>query len=425
MRPFHYPLLFAVLVTIVISCTACTEFFKYLDEHSVEVASTEYVYNSGYQKGNKAAVSAPSGTAPARDVATTDSAAPSAKSTATQVVTATGYGMNVEEAKRAGVRAAVEAVVGTMVDAETLVENDELIRDKILSYSAGMVEDVKIIGEPQQTPEGLVTVRVQVKVRNKELAERVKTTINSSAKIDGEGLYQKVAFNQQNLNNAGEIIKNLFSPERMQGLIKFDPEGIDVDEATGEVTVSIKGGVNLEAYKQWTDEIIEKLTPMATEKKTGMKDPGWDGDSYYGGHSYYIDIVGEQGLSILRSFRSFEVIGLVFDKNKRALLQKQFEHYDDISVEYLWIIHVSLLDKKGNKIKAKKIILNWDGDDEHALIYASYRGVMVIVPAFTPPGGGSHMVSFSQANVSLGRLSLQDLRKIDSVSVECVLEKDH
>lgn len=46
-------------------------------------------------------------------------------------VVATGYGTTVREATKAALRSAVEQVVGTMVDATTLVENDKLIEDEI------------------------------------------------------------------------------------------------------------------------------------------------------------------------------------------------------------------------------------------------------------------------------------------------------
>ena len=60
-------------------------------------------------------------------------------------VVATGYGSTVREATKAAFRAAVEQVVGTMVDATTLVENDKLIEDEILSYSAGMIATAKTV----------------------------------------------------------------------------------------------------------------------------------------------------------------------------------------------------------------------------------------------------------------------------------------
>jgi len=53
-------------------------------------------------------------------------------------VVATGYGTTVREATSAALRSAVEQVVGTMIDATTIVENDKIIEDEILSHSAGM-----------------------------------------------------------------------------------------------------------------------------------------------------------------------------------------------------------------------------------------------------------------------------------------------
>lgn len=337
----------------------------------------------------------------------------------TQLVTATGYGMSVDEAKRAGVRAAVEAVVGTIVDAETLVENDELVDDKILSYSTGMVEDVKIVGVPKKNSAGLVKVRVQVKVRKTELVERVNNAIKTTAKIDGESLYQKVTFNQQNLNDAGSIMQSLFSPERMQGLLKFEPDmdkrnPIDVDMTTGEVTVAIKGGVDLAAYKQWTDEIIEKLGPMALEKSRERINTSWFVPSVIDR-----DLQRDMHLNILQSIRSGEAIRLKFDKNKYALLEKQLWPYSANGSETPWLISVSLLDKMGKEIKGAEFQagLNYGIICETAL-FPALQGLHQIFPELQILDYTKELGLFYKVNVSFGALSVQDLREIDSVTCE-------
>jgi hypothetical protein len=327
----------------------------------------------------------------------------------TQLVTATGYGMNVEEAKKAAVRAAVESVVGTLVDAETLVENDELVRDKILSYSAGMVEDVKIVGEPTRNPAGLMAVPVRVKVKKTQLAERVKATIKTSAKIDGESLYQKASFNQENNKDAAAIMRKLFSPERMQGLLKFEPdiEGrrkVSVNQATGEVSVPFKGGINMEVYKQWTDEIIGKLGPMAKKKVADVVETiNRDSD---------INLVQGQGLCILRSYRSGEVVGLKFDKEKWALLEKRLQDCNRCK----WVVSVSLLDKTGETIKSTKMQLKSVGISPCG--YNSFG----IFPAYQPLPINRDCF-FPRGRVPLGRLQTQELRDIDSVTVEVSVAK--
>ena len=65
------------------------------------------------------------------------------------VVTAKGSGVTVAEAKKDAGRNAIQLVVGELLDAETLVENDELVKDRILTHSIadanGTVEaDVEI-----------------------------------------------------------------------------------------------------------------------------------------------------------------------------------------------------------------------------------------------------------------------------------------
>ena len=40
---------------------------------------------------------------------------------------------------------AIEQTVGVLVDAETVVKNDQLIRDEILTYSRGYVEKYEIV----------------------------------------------------------------------------------------------------------------------------------------------------------------------------------------------------------------------------------------------------------------------------------------
>ena len=83
-------------------------------------------------------------------------------------VVATGYGTTVREATKAALRSAVEAVVGTMVDATTLVENDKLIEDEILTYSAGMIAGVKTIGEPKKSIDGIYTIKVKAQSKCQE-----------------------------------------------------------------------------------------------------------------------------------------------------------------------------------------------------------------------------------------------------------------
>ena len=116
-----------------------------------------------------------------------------------------------------------------------------------------------------------------------------------------------------------------------------------------------------------------------------------------------------------------------FDKDKSALLFKQLNNYLENYGPYSsggWTISVSLLDKTGEKIKSVSV------DIDDAFFYRDDRYGYGLFPAFMfleyHPGGPTCPAGpFEKAHVSLGRLRAQDLREIDSISVEVVLEKDN
>jgi len=103
-------------------------------------------------------------------------------------VTATGIGKDKEAALKDALRAAVEQAVGVLVDAETVVVNDDLIRDKILTFSGGFVQTYKQLGEPRVRDDGLVYVRISAEVKRNELGAELRKTGVTKEPLDGESL---------------------------------------------------------------------------------------------------------------------------------------------------------------------------------------------------------------------------------------------
>lgn len=66
-------------------------------------------------------------------------------------------------------RTAVEQVVGTMVDSETLVKNNQLLSDKIYTQTAGYVSDYKVVSEKPDLDSNLYSVTVQATVKEGNL----------------------------------------------------------------------------------------------------------------------------------------------------------------------------------------------------------------------------------------------------------------
>lgn len=185
-------------------------------------------------------------------------------------VVATGYGTTVREATKAALRSAVEQVVGTMIDATTLVENDKLIEDEILSYSAGMIASSKAIGEPKKSEDGIYTVKVKASVKKGRLQEKLRSASAVNVALDGADLFARMTAAKDNLADAEAMIKSVLAKHKDCIIAEAIPgtngkSPIDLDPKTGEVFVNVRVRVDQAKYTQFANEVVEKITPMATK----------------------------------------------------------------------------------------------------------------------------------------------------------------
>jgi hypothetical protein len=100
-------------------------------------------------------------------------AAPAGQTGEAKEVVAKGFGAILagdevkakEDAVASALRNAVEQVVGTMIESQTLVENYQMVEDKIYSRTAGYVQRYDVISTTKQSDSSLeVTVRAVVKL---------------------------------------------------------------------------------------------------------------------------------------------------------------------------------------------------------------------------------------------------------------------
>ncbi len=94
-----------------------------------------------------------------------------------QEVVAEGFGLTRDEALKRAEQAAVEQVVGTYINADTLVENSMVKLDEIYAASQGFVNDVKILSETKTSDGGwLVRARMNVAAEaDTDLMSRLET----------------------------------------------------------------------------------------------------------------------------------------------------------------------------------------------------------------------------------------------------------
>jgi hypothetical protein len=88
---------------------------------------------------------------------------------AIRTVVAQGVGSTPEEAKRDACREAVRQVVGAYVESDTLTRNDELIEDKVLTLSGGLVSKADVIPNSIVTQNGMTRLRIRAEVKVTEV----------------------------------------------------------------------------------------------------------------------------------------------------------------------------------------------------------------------------------------------------------------
>jgi hypothetical protein len=95
-----------------------------------------------------------------------------------------GEGRTAEEAKLNGFKIAVEQAVGSIIAAETEVQNNRITRDEIISYAAGYVTKFEIVNQEAGGLGVKTTMKVWIKKSN--LANRLLNEGSKPADIEGQ-----------------------------------------------------------------------------------------------------------------------------------------------------------------------------------------------------------------------------------------------
>ena len=349
-------------------------------------------------------------------------------------VVATGYGTTVREATKAAFRAAVEQVVGTMVDAPTLVENDKLIEDEILTYSAGMIASSKVIGEPRKSPDGIYVVKVKASVKKHTLKEKLRATSAVNVTLDGADLFARMTAAKDNLADAEAMIKYVLAKHKDCIVVETIPgkngkSPIDLDPKTGEVFVNVRVRVDQTKYTQFANEVVEKITPMAITKiKINSKGRGdrYKPDGYFSYSWNY----KEYRFLVMTSFKTGSAIAFQLENN---ILNAIVSCLDTGSLA----VEATLHDAVGTEIAQTHLVLckkrsGSDRDDKSYLsIFAleeNYRNDHwgFIMPFYATDGqlvaqnmwSGAKGLSVGTFQISLGTFSPEELKSVGPLEIK-------
>jgi hypothetical protein len=133
------------------------------------------------------------------------SSAPAPERVAVEVI---GRGATPEQAQDDGVRSALLEVAGAYVRAESIVVNDELVRERISSHTRGLVDSVEMRGDPVLRA-GVYEQSMVVRVRRGPVADFVQQVVKDSRAVDGAGLAARIRAVRARGASAAELVTEI------------------------------------------------------------------------------------------------------------------------------------------------------------------------------------------------------------------------
>jgi hypothetical protein len=178
------------------------------------------------------------------------------KDNETTTVISEGTGTNKQEALKDAFRNAVRQAVGVLIDAETLVKNDQVIEDKVIMFSDGIVKTYDELPTPTRDSDNALTrVKIMAIVEKQKLFSRLKSSNVQSGKLDGKGIFSEAVSRLDKDKEAVELITKHFEgfPEKyLKARIIGEPKLIE----KGTDYVTMEFNVELEPDTKPLDQFI-------------------------------------------------------------------------------------------------------------------------------------------------------------------------
>jgi hypothetical protein len=113
-------------------------------------------------------------------------------------------GRTAQEAQELAMRMAVERAVGSILASNTSTERGRLARDEIIVYSAGYVDDHRVV--EQHTVDDQIQVRMQIWVGHSRLAHRLLGESRTEGAIEGGRISEQISSFQQQRKASDQIL---------------------------------------------------------------------------------------------------------------------------------------------------------------------------------------------------------------------------
>lgn len=235
------------------------------------------------------------------------------------VVTAVGKGETKEEAKLAAFRAAVEKAVGIYVDAESLMENSELIKDRVNTISNADIQKYKTLKESRMKS-GMYFCQIKAWVEKKAIAPKFADMFPEAFANVSEAAetihVQKVTRAKRSADAASLMAGALKNVDRMRNWVRLSVakgkgleevtkikqcvgQDLDVAEVPGKGLYSVRYSMKIDkdayfkGFVPHFKQTLEKMQEGEAEDGVVLEVSSYPGDRE-NGHGKTIEIDGQK-----------------------------------------------------------------------------------------------------------------------------------
>ena len=156
--------------------------------------------------------------------------------------------------------------VGAYVDEDTRVENDEVIKDQVLTHSRGCIDSYEKLSEKSE--DGVTHVTIRAVVKPDEVVSCLRKANVAMTDLSGEQFWAKVTSQRQEEKDAESLLRKALDgfPENC---LKAEPIGEprqDHNETVTRLGITVRIAVDPQAYQTFSRELQRVLDQIAKRK---------------------------------------------------------------------------------------------------------------------------------------------------------------
>ena len=141
-------------------------------------------------------------------------------------ITVVGLGLTPEAAEKQAITDAVRQAVGAFIDSNTIVQNEEVIKDRILSVSSGFVKEYKPAAPARKREDGLYEITIVATVESSKVVQALKEQNLISGEVAGQNLWAESSTKVMNAQDGVAMLEAKI-PEFIKNSVTITPLGKD------------------------------------------------------------------------------------------------------------------------------------------------------------------------------------------------------